>query len=63
MAGINGTATDKTFPLDLSVLGATKGGTLITDGSTSREFSTRRFEGTALTLPVKARGGFVLELN
>lgn len=63
VAGINGNAVDKTITLDLSALGATKGGTLITDGSTSREFSTRRFEGPALTLPVKARGGFVLELN
>jgi hypothetical protein len=63
VAGINGTPTDRTITLDLSKLGATKGGTLITDGTTNRDFSTRSFTGTALTLPVKARGGFVLELN
>jgi hypothetical protein len=63
VAGINGSPTDRTITLDLSKLGATKGGTLITDGTTNRDFSTRSFTGTALTLPVKARGGFVLELN
>ncbi|MBC6605661.1 glycoside hydrolase family 97 catalytic domain-containing protein [Hymenobacter sp. BT188] len=63
VAGINGTPTDRTITLDLSKLGATKGGTLITDGTTNRDFSTRSFTGTSLTLPVKARGGFVIELN
>ncbi|WP_133272518.1 glycoside hydrolase family 97 protein [Hymenobacter radiodurans] len=63
VAGINGTPSDRAITLDLSKLGATKGGTLITDGTTNRDFSTRSFTGTALSLPVKARGGFVLELN
>ncbi|WP_426058198.1 glycoside hydrolase family 97 catalytic domain-containing protein [Hymenobacter sp. B1770] len=62
VAGINGNAVDKTITLDLSKLGAT-GGTLITEGSTARNFSTRRVSGTTLTLPLKARGGFVLELD
>ncbi|SFQ25439.1 glycoside hydrolase family 97 catalytic domain-containing protein [Hymenobacter arizonensis] len=63
VAGINGNATDKTITLDMSKLGAASGGTLITEGGTARNFSTRRVSGGTLTLPLKARGGFVLELD
>ncbi|HEX8428003.1 glycoside hydrolase family 97 protein [Hymenobacter sp.] len=63
VAGINGTPIDKTLTLDLSALGAPKGGTLITDGRTSRDFTSRHFDGSKLTLLVKTHGGFVLELD
>ncbi|QIX59984.1 glycoside hydrolase family 97 protein [Hymenobacter sp. BT18] len=63
VAGINGTEKERTVTLDLSKLGPVQGGTLITEGSTSRDFSTRHVTGSSLTLPIKPHGGFVLMLE
>lgn len=63
VAGINGTAAEKTVTLDFAALGASGSGTLITDGHTTRDFSTHRITGATLTLSIQAHGGFVLQLD
>jgi hypothetical protein len=63
VAGINATNAPKTIELDLSKLGATEGGTLITDGENNRSFSTRTVTGNKVSVTLAPRGGFTLELN
>lgn len=62
MAGINGRDTDLPVTLNLSALGAVKGGTIITDGGNNRLFSTRTFTGSTLRITIKSFGGFVAEI-
>ena len=59
LTGINAEAKDKTVSLDLSFIDSHLG-TLITDGVSERQFSTRpldRSKGTRIT--IKSHGGFV----
>jgi len=60
VAGINATDAPKTIQLDLGKLGI-KGGTLITDGNTNRNFSTKALAGTTMSVTLPARGGFVVQ--
>ncbi|MCB2380506.1 glycoside hydrolase family 97 catalytic domain-containing protein [Hymenobacter sp. BT635] len=63
VAGINGTGAPKTVQLDLAQLGATAGGTLITDGATPRSFATREVSGASVSVTLAPQGGFVLQLK
>jgi len=63
VAGINATTAPKTIELDLAQLGATQGGTLITDSDTNRNFSTRTVSGSKVSVTLAPQGGFVLPLN
>lgn len=59
VAGINGEETIKNVTLRLSGLGSSGSGTLITDGETPREFSTKNVDGGPVELAIKPHGGFV----
>jgi alpha-glucosidase len=60
IAGINATDAPKTIQVDLGKLGL-KQGTLITDGTTNRSFSTRPVAGNTISVTLPARGGFVVQ--
>jgi len=59
VAGINGTEAEVKSIFDLSLLGNLAGGTLITDGETSREFSKKEIGGSKIEVVMKPHGGFV----
>jgi hypothetical protein len=64
IAGINADKTNtKEISIDLSVLGAKNGGTIITDGDNSRSFSEQEVAGSSVKIVMKPYGGFVMEVK
>lgn len=63
IAGINGENKPLDVNIDLSVFGKTKGGILITDGKTNRDWTRTEIEGNQVKLTLKPYGGFVFTLN
>jgi alpha-glucosidase len=64
IAGINGNkTTEKVITIDLSILGASNGGVIITDGADSRSFSKQEVTGSIIKVSMKPYGGFVMEVK
>ena len=64
VVGINGEEKEKSLTLDLSFIGSSKNGELITDGEEVNSFTRNEIEiSNAVKIDMKPAGGFVLKIG